>query len=269
MTNRASAIPLLEQQWFDRLRVERQRRRVSRKALSKACGLSYETVRAYEFGWRGPKRETLERIVRVLDLSPAQANAILRSAGFSIDPVIERIDFPELREFGEQVPWPQAIHTEDLHMISINSLLQKLIRNYHFHTLRESERHALVGMIHPDRMRSIANWEEVMSFTISLWKNAVGEELPKEYSWWSALAELLSNLSRLERKRFYELWDKTPPLSTHVRRDCIMVWRDADFGDMRFRIVNGSSKQYPDLLIHDLCPIDADTWRKLELVRER
>src|SRR3972149_706301 len=126
MTDRRNTIALTRPEWFYLLRGQRQRRRVSRKALAQECGLSEETVRAYEFGRRGPRRETLEKILRVLDLGPAEAKAIMHSAGFSSGPRIADLDWRKLREFGEQVPWPQSIATEDLYVLSMNSLLTKL-----------------------------------------------------------------------------------------------------------------------------------------------
>ncbi len=150
-----------------------------------------------------------------------------------------------------------------------NSLLNKLMHGHGFPNFEGPARHVFVGMAHRDKMQSIANWEEVVGASIALWKDAVGDELPKECWWWPDLTQRLSELDVPELRRFYELWDRTPPLSAQIRSDCIMVWRDAELGEMRFRIVNSGSKQYPDLLIHDLCPIDADTWRKLDLVRER
>ncbi len=267
MTNRTSAFDLAKPEWFFLLREQRQRRRVSRKALALECGLSEETVRAYEFGRRGPRRETLEKILAVLSLGRAEERSIMQSAGFSTGPTIDDIDLCKLKEFGEQVPWPQAIASEDLYILSVNSLLSKVTQGQSI--ARYRERQSLVSMADPRIYSLIVNWEEVLSFYISLWKKAVGEELPMVYPWMPVLTQRLSKLSPPKLGRFYDLWDKTEPISSPLRSQCDLFWRDPELGEMRLRIVNSSSVQCPGLLIQDLLPTDASSWRVLELIRAR
>lgn len=59
------------------LRGARHATRLSLKAVAERSGFSYETVRGYENGRRGPTRESLLKVLAVLQLTAADANALL------------------------------------------------------------------------------------------------------------------------------------------------------------------------------------------------
>jgi transcriptional regulator with XRE-family HTH domain len=51
--------------WLSKLR---EYKRLTRKQLADACGFSEETIRSYELGRRAPRKETIQKILQVLDI---------------------------------------------------------------------------------------------------------------------------------------------------------------------------------------------------------
>lgn len=59
----------MPEQFPERLRRLRERRRMSRQALGELCGLSKDIIRKYERGDRKPSIETLERLADYFEVS--------------------------------------------------------------------------------------------------------------------------------------------------------------------------------------------------------
>ncbi len=255
--------------WYDLLRSARRKLGVPREALAQACDVSADTIRSYELGRRGPKRETLEAILGSLNLKRHEANAILHSAGFAVDRLSLGIQRERLIEHGERVPWPQVILTEELQVLSANSVVRQLSVVNQNRREQIGDEQAFLAMAETRVYESLANWEEVLAFHISHWKKAVGPELPTGLSWMPSLTQKLSRLDKPKLGRFFDLWESTPPMPAGVRSECLHVWRHPQFGLLRFLLLNGSVEDCPDVLVHDWCPADADTWRALEIVRAR
>src|SRR5689334_9339201 len=52
-------------EWLQRLRVDAD---LSQESLAEACGVSVDTIRSYEAGRRTPSRDTIERVLRQLEV---------------------------------------------------------------------------------------------------------------------------------------------------------------------------------------------------------
>jgi transcriptional regulator with XRE-family HTH domain len=84
------------------LRERRERVGLSQRALARAAGVTPAYVSLIEQGRRSPERDVVERLVRALSLSPAEANTLRSAAGYvplaPVDgspgetPVSQRID---------------------------------------------------------------------------------------------------------------------------------------------------------------------------------
>ena len=166
-------------EWRTALRAARRQSRLSLRTLAEESGLSVQTVRAYEIGRRRPKRDSLLKILAVLDLTAADANALLEQAGFAPEAgLYSTHEFPEyefqvheLQRFVDKRPWP-AIATDDaIRVLAANRVMQALWR---FDFNREQRRRD------PDEMNlfriigdlkmldRIANWPDFLRAVASL-----------------------------------------------------------------------------------------------------
>ena len=122
-------------EWRVALRAARRQSRLSLKDVAEQSGLSIQAVRAYEIGRRRPKRESMLKILGVLELTAADANALLEQAGFAPEAgLYPPHEFPEyafrVEELNDpgQRPWP-AIATDDaIQVLAVNRAMQALWR---------------------------------------------------------------------------------------------------------------------------------------------
>ena len=68
-------------------------------------------------------------------------------------------------------------------------------------------------------------------------------------------------------KALLNIWRKAKP--ARVQWDMPVIWRDSEFGEMRFIDTVSVASESDVLQFQDWHPIDADTWRVLEKVIER
>jgi hypothetical protein len=69
--------------------------------------------------------------------------------------------------------------------------------------------------------------------------------------------------------RLVQIWMATPGRDAKVRWSYHVVWRDEEFGEMRFRSIVGTASEPGGLSFNDWQPLDAATWNVLERVKAR
>lgn len=69
--------------------------------------------------------------------------------------------------------------------------------------------------------------------------------------------------------RLVRVWVATPGRDAKVRWSYRVVWRDDEFGEMRFLSVVGPANEPGGLSFNDWPPLDAETWGVLERVKRR
>ena len=114
--------------------------------------------------------------------------------------------------------------------------------------------------------RRIVNWEEIVTRVISQWKGLTG---PASVSppWMNLLLERLARHSRVRLLKFLDLWEKTPPRRPKRRDSYLVVWEDADFGPVRFIVVENLVDEWHGIYCKDLVPADSRASQFLEAIR--
>ena len=117
----------------------------------------------------------------------------------------------------------------------------------------------------------VVNWDECLATLAAAFKGRPRDpdsiDQPGPY-FDAVLAEFASGDPSF-LARLIEAFTSTPAREPKCRWTYQVVWRDTDFGDMRFiAIVNTASE--PDALgFNDWIPVDAASWEILEKVRAR
>jgi transcriptional regulator with XRE-family HTH domain len=265
-------------EWRSALRAARRASGLSLNSLAEHSGLSYETVRGYEDGRRSPTRESLLKVLVVLRLTAADANALLEQAGFAPDPgLYPPHEFPEyafrvdeLQQFLDKRPWP-AIATDDaIHIIAANRSIQALWgidfdREKRRRSVEEMTLFAIVrdyGLL--DR---ISNWPSFLREAASLNKGRPLRAAMTSPQRRMASMQAMSGADPALLKRMQRIWANAKPMPARIQSDFQVVWRDPEFGEMRFRSVVSVASEQDRLNFRDWHPVDAETWRALENVK--
>jgi transcriptional regulator with XRE-family HTH domain len=262
------------------LRVARHASRLSLKALAEQAGLSYETLRGYENGRRNPKRDSLLRVLKVLQLTAADANAALEQAGFapeaSLYPPHESPEYAfrieELQEFLDKRPWPAFATDDAIRVLAANKTIQAVWgidfdREKRRRTRDEMTLFAIAG--DHGFLDRISNWPSFLRAGASLNKGRPSRAALTSLAARTASIRAMSGGDPALLKRIQRIWAKAEPTPTRIQADFQIVWSDAEFGEMRFRSVVSVASERDLLHFRDWHPIDAETWQTLEKVKSR
>ena len=168
----------MERDWSQALKAARERLGLSRAELAGRCSLSAETIRAYEVGRRKPSRERLDAVLGALKLERLEANRIRHSLGYSPDylrlgPLEPTYMFSvdELRQWTEEIPWPQFVADENMQIVVANSVIQKLWGvDLQSEFLTPVKRNMLRFATNLRFANRVVNWEEMVVYAVSIWK---------------------------------------------------------------------------------------------------
>ncbi len=118
------------------LREWRKRRGLTQSSVAVAVNISEKHLSFIETGRSGVGRDTLSRLIKVLNLPPAQGDLLMRKAGYSDGSALELIpDYQEnLNDSVEQVfcfyePFPAYVLDARLNVLAFNKSAEKLLES--------------------------------------------------------------------------------------------------------------------------------------------
>lgn len=116
----------------------------------------------------------------------------------------------------------------------------------------------------------MVNWDECVATLVAVFKGrpegAASLDEPDPY-FHDVLAEFAAAPEFLAR--LASIWEATPPQPAKVRWNYRVVWRDREFGEMRFHCLVSAASDPAGLGFNDWLPLDGETWAVLEQVKAR
>ena len=163
--------------WRTLLRHERRQLHVTQDRLARAVHLSPETIRKYENGQRTPTRDSLVRILEILQVPAARGREILSSAGFAVParmlPAEQHADYfftaDEAHVEIERTPWPQFVVTRAMDIVAVNRAARLLWGvDVERSSRRPPQLHLLALLAEPQFASRVVNFEECLRIVIGL-----------------------------------------------------------------------------------------------------
>ncbi len=272
----------METAWRGKLRDTRERLGLSQRALAGRAGLSPETVRGYESSRRQPTRERLTKLLDALGAPPHDTNEIMAGAGFATPPTLFPehafpayfISVEETQAEVERVPWPEFVIGGANEVVAANAAVQALW-GIDFADLRANATPVQRNLLSVASQRRFAdrvvNWDECVAVMAAVFKgrpvNPASLDEPDAY-----FSEVLAEFADGDPAflaRLVGIWMATPAREAKVRWNYRVVWRDDEFGEMRFEGIVSTASEPASLGFNDWHPLDAVTWTVLERVKSR
>ena len=268
--------------WRHKLRAVRKRLGISQREVAERSGFSQESIRAYETGRRRPARDRLVAILQALEATMDEANEIMGAAGFStpstLFPGDEHPNYffsvDELQAEVELVEWPEFVLNNATELVAANAAVQALW-SIDFAHERVTRTRAQLNLLSVASQRKFAdrivNWDECMSTLAAVFKgrpvNPASLDEPDPY--FSEVLQEFADGDPAFLARLVQVWVTTPGRDAKVRWRYRVVWRDEEFGEMRFHCIVGTASEPDGLGFNDWIPLDAETWGVLERVKTR
>ena len=268
--------------WRHKLRAARERLGLSQREVAERTGISQESIRAYETGRRRPTRERLSALLDALPAAVHERKDILESAGFTAPrtmfPANEYPDFffsiDEVQAEVELVAWPAFVLNSTNELVAANAAVQTLwgIDFTRERTARSAAQMNLLAVASERRFADhMVNWDECVATLAAVFKgrpvNPASLDEPDPY-----FSEVLGGFAAGDPAflaRLVQVWIATPAREAKVRWSYRVVWRDEEFGEMRFHCVVSTASDPDGLGFNDWHPLDAETWGVLEKVKGR
>jgi transcriptional regulator with XRE-family HTH domain len=258
--------------WSEIIRAERLRLGMTQVDLAERVGLDVESIRKYEKGARLPPRETLERILEVLQASHSTAHRALTDRGF------HHPDFryppgrdsgyyfrePELGAFLDGFAWPVFVGNELGEVIAANRAAQALwgVDLAEWAARRGRARaNLLVAMSEPQFAKRLVNRDEILRRFVALYKAVPASQSMTESpgALFSQITDAVAGVSPRTMLRLFQLWATTPRIADKVRWTYPVVWREPGFPDMRFTGVVNPASEPEGWGFNDWVPEDPET----------
>jgi len=260
--------------WKLLLRQSREAASLSRLEAARRCGLSPETLRAYETGRRRPSRDTLDAVLEMLAVDPARRNRILRGAGYSDDAtwVGKQSDAPmytlhEARRHIDSVPWPSHVNSEAFEVLAANSSMQRVWGADIESEFPDPVDRNMVAVLSTRRFGDcLVNWEEAVGIFASMVKGGYGEEAlfdDQTNPYLAAVTERLLAGEPQYVQRFLRVWADATGTIYKWRFTYPIIWKRDDLPLMRFQVVVGPANLDDYMTFNDWIPADASTWEAL------
>jgi transcriptional regulator with XRE-family HTH domain len=272
------AVPA-ESDWTLLLRQSRQAAALSRDDVARRCGVSAESLRAYETGRRRPSRDTLNAVLDALAVDPARRNAILRGAGFTDDAtwVGRQADSPEY-SFDEatalmrEVPWPAHINSETFEVLAANDLIQAVWGIDMVAEFPDPVDRNMAAMLTTRRFGDpLVNWDAAVTMFASMVKGGYGAEAIHDdgpNSYLAAVTERLLSGDPSYVQRFLRIWNDATGEVRKWRFTYPVVWQRDDLPEMRFLVIVSPANLHDYMTFNDWVPVDAATWQALGLLAD-
>ena len=269
-------------EWRQKLRDVRKAAGVSQREVAGRSGLSQETIRAYESGRRRPTRERLTAILQALETPAYDSNEILTDAGFALSPTLFPADeYPnfyftidELQAEVETVPWPEFVSDNGNQVVAANAAVQALwgIDFARERATRTRAQMSLLGVASRRRFADrVVNWDECVAVMAAIFKGRPVKpaSLDEPDPYFAEVLQEFANGDPAFLARLVGIWVATPAQEAKVRWSYRVVWRDEEFGEMRFQCLVSMASDPDGLGFNDWQPTDAETWAVLEQVKQR
>jgi transcriptional regulator with XRE-family HTH domain len=268
--------------WRQQFQLARRALRISVDDLARATGISASSIRAYESGRRNPPREQLRKLLDAARVSAGDANEIMADAGYAADDTLypgEEDAYyykagPALDAAVELVPWPEFVTNDTSEVVAANAACEAIwgLDYKHERSWRTRAQMNLLSVASDHRfVERLTNWDEAIGFLAGIFKGR--PRSPESLDDPSAhLSEVIAEFSKGNGQRMARLIDlfaAAPALPGRVRHGYRIVWRDDDFGEMRFYGLLNPCSEPDGLAFNDWIPIDAATWSVLEQVKAR
>jgi transcriptional regulator with XRE-family HTH domain len=268
--------------WARELKNLREQVGLSRAALARRCSIPRDTLRRWEDGTRRPQEFRLRRLLDELKATGVSANQILEGAGYRAEPTL----FPnwrypsyfysldELPEVVEQVPWPEFVLDTNVQVIAANAAIQA-VWGVDFELERSRRTRAQMNMLSVASdhhfVDHLANWDEAIGVIASVFKGQPRdpESLEDPSAYFNAVLAEFAGGDPAYLARFLKIFAEAPAREPKCRWTYRVVWRDDEFGEMRFLGVVSTASEPGGLGFNDWHPLDADTWLALEQIRSR
>jgi len=268
--------------WNDDLRAARDALGLTRSTLADRVGVPAETLRRWEDGSRRPPESKLRGLLEALKVAGVEANAILVGAGYRPEPTLfPNWRFPdyfysaaELEAAVEEVPWPEFVVNSNVQLMAANRAAQALW-GVDFATERARRTPAQMNLLSVagdhafgDRL---VNWDECVGTIASVFKGQPRdpESIDEPSAYFNAVLAEFARGDPAFLARFLRVFAETAAREPKCRWTFNVVWRDDDFGEMRFRGVVSTASEPDGLAFNDWTPIDSETWIALEKVKAR
>ena len=268
--------------WRDELRAGREQLGLSRAGLAALAGVPANTLRRWEDGTRAPTESRLRLVLHALRLTGEVENGILAAAGYEPrDTYFPTYKYPgyfysaeELQSEVERVAWPEFVLDNSLGLIAANVSAQALW-GIDFANERGKRTRPQMNILSVASDRKFAdrlvNWDECVRVMVGVFKGhpiAPGSlDDPNAYLN-AVLAEFAAG-DPVFLARLINAWASAPERPPKCRWSYPVLWRDAEFGDMRFQCIVSTASEPAGLAFNDWHPVDAETWRVLEQVKAR
>lgn len=271
-----------DQGWRTQLRNIRGRLDVSRTELARRSGVPVHTLRRWEDGSRNPKQDSLRAVLTALDCPTFEANAILADAGFPPARTLFPTDlFPayyytvaELHQAVEEQPWPEFVLNNNTEVVAANRAVQALWQiDFADEKARRTPAQMNLLSVASDHKFTdhVVNWDECVTTLAAVFKGRPRDphtlEQPDPY--FDAVLAEFARGDPAFLTRLIEVFAATPARDPKCRWTYRVVWRDDDFGEMRFLAVVNTASEPDGLAFNDWHPVDAETWAVLEQVKSR
>jgi transcriptional regulator with XRE-family HTH domain len=268
-----------ESDWTLLLRQSRQAAALSRDDVARRCGVSAESLRAYETGRRRPSRDTLNAVLDALAVDPARRNAILRGAGFTDDAtwVGRQADNPEY-SFDEavalmrEVPWPSHLNSETFEVLAANDLIQAVWGIDMVAEFPDPVDRNMAAMLTTRRFGDpLVNWDAAVTMFASMVKGGYGTEAIHDdgpNSYLAAVTERLLSGDPRYVQRFLKIWNDATGEVRKWRFTYPVVWQRDDLPEMRFLVIVSPANLHDYMTFNDWVPVDAATWQALGLLAD-
>jgi len=266
--------------WSQRLLAARKALKLTRAKLATLAGVSAQTVKAYELGLRRPSRSLLAALLDALKMDRAGRDEVFQSAGFAaigaqIGPAVQpgyRYTLPEAQEYVDSLPWPSFVVDDLMRVVVANVPAQavwgvNLARDFPDTNARNMLRFAS----DPQFASKLANWDEVVSVGISIFKgHHLGAETLEAPS--TFFQQILQDLTKGDAQyvsRFFALFERVAPAQAKVRWGYSVTWDEPELGHLRFQALITEANEPRGHAFNDWVPVDAETWERLAVLVER
>lgn len=268
--------------WHVQLRDERERLGLSRPSLAELVGVPVDTLRRWEDGSRRPPERLLRHLLDVLKVTGGAANAILAGAGCRVDPpLFPNWQYPdyffnadELEKVVENVPWPEFVLDNNVEVVAANAAVQA-VWGIDFATERAKRTRAQMSLLSvasdlrfADRL---VNWDECLGVISGVFKGQPRnpESLDEPSPYFDAVLAEFAAGDPAFLQRFLQAFSAAEPERPKCRGTYPVVWKDQEFGVMRFLALRTTASEPDGLGFNDWIPLDAETWSVLEQVKRR
>jgi hypothetical protein len=241
--------------------------------------VSPESIRKYEGGGRSPSRETLERIVRLLQLSQAQSRAILSAAGFAAPETLFPVaaypgyyyTIAELRAEVELVPWPEFVTDDIAEVVAANRAAAALWGvDFEAELARRSRPEVNLLSVAAERhfAQRVVNWSECLTVLAGIFKGRPREPIALEDpgAFFNEVLEAYVANDPAAIPQLIAAWESTPPQPAKVRWTYRLVWREPGVGDIEFRSLVSLASEADGLWFNDWIPLDSASHMRLAQV---